>query len=183
MRSLPILPSIDGVPDTRRVHMVAPQAVQHDTSPRSLSSHRRLRVVAGAAGISAAVLLMQAPSAFGQGTPPTPQDTRPPYNSIVGAPATLPDPVPPVTLPATVPATAAVAGVQITTAPTTVAPVVTVAAVVSVAPQASVLGSVEEQAEDVAFTGSESGRFTALGVAFTAVGAALIAVTRRRRRA
>jgi hypothetical protein len=183
MRSLPILPSIDGVPDTRRVQMAAPLVTSHTSRPSATSLQRRTRLAVGAVGITAAFMVVVTPAAFGQGAPP--QETTPAYNGIVQAPPTLPNPVQPPAPATAAPSTANVAGIQITTTPTTVAitTATTVAPVVSVAPQASVLGSVEEQAEDVAFTGSESGRFTALGVAFTAVGAALIAVTRRRRRA
>ncbi len=163
----------------------------HDNSRNKAAANvpalsRRAKVaMVGSTAVLALVPL--APAAFGQTNPsdtrPTPQDTRPPYvATIVSAPTPNPNPG------ATVaPATLAVAGIQVTaatTVATTAAPtIVSVAGNVVTTAPASVLGvAIEEQVEDVAFTGSESGRYTSLGLALTAVGASLITVTRRRRR-
>ncbi len=161
------------------------------TPPTKSPALSRRSKLALAGSIVAIAVIGAAPSALGQSNPsdtrPTPQDTRPPYvATIATAPTNNPDPA---RTPAVVPPTANVAGVQVTTAaPTTAAPTTVAgpATVKSVAatPTASVLGvTVEEQVEDVAFSGSESGRYSALGLALTAVGASLITVTRRRKRA
>ena len=148
------------------------------TTDRKVRSHRLPQALLAAVVASATVVMFSLPAAAQTdnnqrpylpsvpATNPNPSDTRPtPQNSAPGQQPIV---------------TAAVAGIQVTTAP----PTTVAATVVSVAPSpASVLGiTIEEQAEDVAFTGSESGRFTGIGVALTAVGALLIGVTRSRRR-
>lgn len=149
------------------------------TTDRIQRSHRLPQALLAAVAASATVVMFSLPAAAQTdnnqrpylpsvpATNPNPSDTRPtPQNSAPGQTQPI--------------VTAAVAGIQVTTAP----PTTVAATVVSVAPSpASVLGiTIEEQAEDVAFTGSESGRFTGIGVALTAVGALLIGVTRSRRR-
>jgi hypothetical protein len=128
------------------------------------SIKRRLAAVIGGAVITVAA---STGSALAQYTP---------------APAPVPGSAVPQAAPASAPQ---VAGVQITA--TTVAPVaapaVAAAAPSSVAQApASVLG-VQEEAGEVALTGSNSGTFTAAGIALTAAGALLIGATRRRRSA
>ncbi len=154
-----------------------------------ISARHKLAMVGSVAVLA---LVSVAPAALGQTNPsdtrPTPQDTRPPYVATI-VQATTPNPDSGATV---APPTAAVAGIQVTvattvatTAATTVAPtVVSVAGNVVTTAPVSVLGvTIEEQVEDVAFTGSESGRYTSVGLALTAVGATLITVSRRRRRA
>lgn len=155
----------------RRAHQMT-RTEQRMTGSARVFAAQRTAVVAGV--VVSAALLLGAPQAFGQQVP---------YNTpIVSANPSLPDPGARQPESVQVPPTAAVAGIQVTTAaPTTAAPTTAVAKIVTV--PASVLGvTIEEQVEDVAFTGSESSGYTATGVGLTAVGALLIGVTRRRRK-
>jgi hypothetical protein len=122
-----------------------------------------------AAGCVGAVVIVGLFATVGIGSPVLAQETP---STIYEAPTSAPQPARQV----------AVAGVQVTTS--TVAPA-TVAAVKSVdpAPTNSVLGTVtENNAEEVPFTGANSGTYTAVGAGLTAAGALLITAARRKQR-
>jgi hypothetical protein len=139
-----------------------------------------------AAGCVGAVVIVGLFAAVGIGSPVLAQ--TPPssiYPVLVGiVPAGAPTAGAPVTAAAVVAPAAAVAGVQVTTS--TVAP--TTAATVKVVdpaptPTNSVLGTVtENNAEEVPFTGANSGTYTAVGAGLTAAGALLITAARRKQR-
>jgi hypothetical protein len=77
------------------------------------------------------------------------------------------------------PVTAQVAGV--TVAQTTAAPSTVVAVAQSPTTAGTEVLGVQEEAGEVALTGTNSGTYTAAGIALTAAGAVLIGATRRRR--
>jgi hypothetical protein len=125
-----------------------------------------------AAGCVGAVVIVGLFATVGIGSPVLAQETP---STIYEAPTSAPQPARQV----------AVAGVQVTTSTVAPATVATVAAVKSVdpAPTNSVLGTVtENNAEEVPFTGANSGTYTAVGAGLTAAGALLITAARRKQR-
>jgi hypothetical protein len=145
-----------------------------------------------AAGCVGAVVIVGLSATVGFGGSASAQTERPSssssstiYEVLVGiVPPGAPTAGAPVTAATVVAPAAAVAGVQVTTS--TVAP--TTAATVKVvdpapAPTNSVLGTVtENNAEEVPFTGANSGTYTAVGAGLTAAGALLISAARRKQR-